>query len=118
MVQLLEVAISSSGKRKCVRDETPTASRGGVVFNRPSSEGLGGTISGQGPRAALCSSGLAEMGEESKKQWLEHARVDAILGACPRSLASVRSGILCYESFLGLFTKLALIKTVQTCIVL
>ena len=57
---------------------------------------------GLGPRAALQHAGLAEMCEADKKQWLEDARVAAILGACPRSLPSVRSGILCYMGFIGM----------------
>ena len=33
--------------------------------------------------------------------WAEEARLQAILGGCKRSLASVRSGIRCYIAFIG-----------------
>ena len=36
-----------------------------------------------------------------KRRWLEEARLDAILGSCPYSLASVKSGLRCYLAFAG-----------------
>ena len=56
---------------------------------------------GLGPRAALRRSGLREMQQGEKKQWVEAARLNAILGNSSASLRSLRSGVCCYITFAG-----------------
>ena len=59
------------------------------------------TAKGCGPMAALKRAQLEEKSEQGKDEWLEKARIDAILGSCRLSLPSVRSGIRCYAEFAG-----------------
>ena len=56
---------------------------------------------GVGPIAALRRARLQDMSRANREDWLEGARLDAILGGCRRSLPSVRSGLRCYIAFVG-----------------
>ena len=56
---------------------------------------------GLGPRAALRKLGQQNLSRDEKEAWIEGARIDAILGNCSRSLASVKSGFRCYTAFAG-----------------
>ena len=55
----------------------------------------------QGPLQALKALRLEDKCPVEKLVWLEHARLSAILGACKSSLASVRSGVRCFEAFVS-----------------
>ena len=57
---------------------------------------------GVGPRAALHTLHVAEMSTDVRLQWLEEARVNAVLGSCKHSLKSLRSGFSCYAAFVRL----------------
>ena len=54
---------------------------------------------GLGPRAALKKKMQTLFSDEEKRLFVESARLDAILGSCPGSLPSLRSGVRCYISF-------------------
>ena len=54
-----------------------------------------------GPRAACDNLELEAMSDERRMQWLEDARVNAILGSCKYSLDSVQSGWRCFRAFAG-----------------
>ena len=56
---------------------------------------------GVGPRAALRTLALDKRGSIDIAEWLEEARLDAILGGCKLSLPSWRSGVRCYLAFTG-----------------
>ena len=68
----------------------------GQVVQRP----IRTEAEGVGPRAALKAADLGSMDSAARAAWLEESRVDAILGSCRRSLKSVRSGIMCWMSFM------------------
>jgi hypothetical protein len=53
----------------------------------------------KGPRKALKDFALSHKSAAERVAWLEQARVDAILGSCRGSLASVKSGVRCYIAF-------------------
>jgi len=59
------------------------------------------TAVGRGPRAALRNALLSEMCLDAKLDWVEQARLDAILGACRLSMESWRSGVRCYVAYIG-----------------
>ena len=44
---------------------------------------------------------LQDMTSDERLDWTEKARVDAILDSCRLSLKSVRSGVRCYEAYVG-----------------
>ena len=52
-----------------------------------------------GPSGSLSATGLAAMSDRARAQWMETARVEAILGSCRHSLSSVRSGYRAYHAF-------------------
>ena len=52
-----------------------------------------------GPRAMLKLLDVEEMGADVRLQWLEEARVNAVLGSCKHSLKSLRSGFSCFAAF-------------------
>ena len=54
-----------------------------------------------GPRAACENLELTGMSDELRLQWLEDARVNAILGSCKLSLKSVQSGWRAFRAFAG-----------------
>ena len=56
---------------------------------------------GAGPRAALSKAHLEVKTANELTEWVESARLDAVLGSCARSLPSLRSGIRCYIAFAG-----------------
>ncbi len=66
-------------------------------------EGMGGgtTAAGVGPQAALARVGLPKRTVHERMEWLEKARVGAILGGMRLSLPSVQSGLRCYVAFVG-----------------
>ena len=53
-----------------------------------------------GPRAALHMLNVSDMTADVRLQWLEEARVNAVLGSCKLSLKSLRSGFSCYAAFI------------------
>jgi len=55
----------------------------------------------KGPRAALRELQLSSRSAVERRIWVEEARFDAILGSCPRSLTSVKSGLNAYIAFVG-----------------
>ena len=57
-----------------------------------------------GPRAACENLELNAMSNERRLQWLEDARVNAILGSCKLSLKSVQSGWRAFRAFAGVYT--------------
>ena len=57
-----------------------------------------------GPRAACENLELNAMSNERRLQWLEDARVNAILGSCKLSLKSVQSGWRAFRAFEGVYT--------------
>ena len=59
---------------------------------------------GKGPRQALRQVACNMHDNSEKRRWLEEARLDAVLGSCPYSLASVKSGLRCYLAFAGRHT--------------
>ena len=59
-----------------------------------------------GPRAACENLELDAMSNELRLQWLEDARVNAILGSCKQSLKSVQSGWRAFRAFAGVNTCL------------
>ena len=59
------------------------------------------TSAGHGPMAALESLDLSALSESAMAEWLETARLDAILGSCRLSLKSVKSGVRCFMAFAG-----------------
>ena len=58
-------------------------------------------ISDCGPRAAVKKL-ACHLVTTSSKAWMDHARLQAILGSCALSLPSVRSGLSCYIAFAGM----------------
>lgn len=59
-------------------------------------------IVGQGPKAANAHMRFDKMKPGEKLDWLEEARVMAILGSCSRTMPSLRSGVRCFLAFAGL----------------
>jgi hypothetical protein len=59
-----------------------------------------------GPRAACENLELKAMSNETRLQWLEDARVNAILGSCKHSLNSVQKGWRAFRAFAGVYTCL------------
>ena len=51
---------------------------------------------GGGPRAATEAFQSMMVEDSDRCKWLMAAEVNAVLGSCPRSLASVKSGIKCW----------------------
>ena len=58
-------------------------------------------IVGQGPKAANAHMRFDKMKPGEKLDWLEEARVMAILGSCSRTMPSLRSGVRCFLAFAG-----------------
>ena len=56
---------------------------------------------GLGPRMAMRELRLGERSLGDRQAWLEQARIEAVLGSCPMSLKSVRSGLRAYIAFVG-----------------
>jgi len=54
---------------------------------------------GKGPRETLASLHLQKMSDSQRAEWLAEARLDAIIGLCRLSIASVRSGVRCFVAF-------------------
>ena len=52
-----------------------------------------------GPRRALQRLKQVVAGPGEVNRWLEEARLQAIVGSCPRSLESVKSGLRCWTGF-------------------
>ena len=73
----------------------------GSASTLPTSRAPSSLATGLGPRAALKKSGLQAMPQAERKQWIEEARIDAILGSSSASLKSMRSGICCFITFAG-----------------
>ena len=49
-----------------------------------------------GPRLALARSGLVDMTKQSRKEWLEEARIEANMVSYRRSIPPVKSGTACF----------------------
>ena len=62
------------------------------------------TARGRGPRAALKEAHLGSKSEAEKDDWIQRARIKAVLGSCSLSMKSVRSGMLCHMSYIGAHT--------------
>ena len=58
-----------------------------------------GEVRRTGPRAALTQLLREKSGQRERSEWVEQARVDALLGSCPRSHDSFLSGIRCWAAF-------------------
>ena len=56
---------------------------------------------GRGPREALGALGLEGKNQTELADWIEDARLAAILGGCRLSMPSVSSGVRCYIAFVG-----------------
>ena len=69
----------------------------GALLSRPANR----HAQGCGPRAALRKAALDTQTEGDKAEWLEAARIDAIIGSCSKSLPSVRSGVRAYIAFVS-----------------
>ena len=54
---------------------------------------------GCGPRAAIDVAIIRSESAPSLQAWLDEARLEAILGSCPRSINYVKSGFRCYLEF-------------------
>ena len=54
---------------------------------------------GKGPRAATASLKSQLRTPAARANWVERERVRSLLGSCPRSIASLRSGIRCWHGF-------------------
>ena len=57
------------------------------------------TAAGRQPTRAIKAARFHEMSPHERKEWMDEARMDAILGSCRLSLSSVRSGVRCYIAF-------------------
>ena len=55
----------------------------------------------KGPREALRELQLGNLNDEERHEWVEGARLDAILGGMRLSMPSVRAGLRCYIAFVG-----------------
>ena len=56
-------------------------------------------IATSGPRASIAASRFDRMSKHEKVIWAQNARIQSVLGACARTLPSVRSGLRCYLAF-------------------
>lgn len=54
-----------------------------------------------GPRKAIVRLNMQARTPEERAQWLEDARIMAVLGPCAKTLASVRSEVRCFMAFAG-----------------
>jgi hypothetical protein len=54
-----------------------------------------------GPRAASELANFKGMSQNEKDKWFTNAGMRAVLGACARTLPSVRSGVRCFLAFAG-----------------
>ena len=54
-----------------------------------------------GPKAAIERLHLEDLSLQERAVWFENARIDAIVSPCRLSMASVRSGIRCWFTFIG-----------------
>ncbi len=54
-----------------------------------------------GPIAALKRLDFMNMSQAGRSRWAESARVDAIVGSCRHTMASLKSGLRCWVAFLG-----------------
>ena len=55
--------------------------------------------SGKGPRAAAAALQGQLRAPAARANWVERERLRSLLGSCPRSIASLRSGIRCWNGF-------------------
>ena len=70
-----------------------------------------------GPRAVIRRLDLASWPADEKQAWVENARIDAILGSCRRTMPSVKSGIRCWTSFMGMITYFMwMLSSRSTCV--
>ena len=74
-----------------------------LVKQRPPNQHAAGV----GPRAAIRKLHQKEMSLQEKLDFVEQARLDALLGACRLSLHSWKSGVKCYIAFIGTFPSIA-----------
>jgi hypothetical protein len=58
-------------------------------------------IGQNGPRASIVASRFEKMSKHEKEVWAHNARIQSVIGACARTLPSVRSGLRCYLAFAG-----------------
>ena len=56
---------------------------------------------GNGPMVAMKRQEMGAMSNAQRAQWMEKARLDALLGGTRFSLNSLRSGLRCYIAFVG-----------------
>ena len=88
-----------SPKRAVLASTAACLSNGEVnlVKERPPNQHAAGV----GPRAAIRKLHQKEMSLQEKLEFVEQARLDALLGACRLSLHSWKSGVKCYIAFIG-----------------
>ena len=62
-------------------------------------QGVGSSCVAGGPRRRTCELAAQLSSDESKVEWREQARMQAILGSCPRSIEKVKSGLRCWIDY-------------------
>lgn len=116
-VQYWFVLVAQLGRSRPKQKQLPLAS---VIAQLDQKRPPNSSAAGMGPRAAMQALELRVASPSELSEWLEEARLDAILGAsgvgvnclicvvtcaspgsCSRSHKSVRSGIRCWMSFVG-----------------
>ena len=92
---------SGSSARAPQRVSPPLDGAGRVVASLDCPGNAALDVRGVGPQSALkrLKSSVDLATPEKRSNWVEQARVSALLGSCPRSIASVKSGLRCYMNF-------------------
>jgi hypothetical protein len=62
------------------------------------------TANGVGPREAIKRAKFTVMNHAERLEWVEQARLDAILGCCSLSMKSWKSGARSYYAFCGMLS--------------
>ena len=68
------------------------------LFDRPRLQPLM-PVAGMGPAKAAKALGVSCVSARDKADWLSRARDNALLGSCPRTLPSIKSGIRAFHAF-------------------
>ena len=76
--------------------EISDAQVNGILISRSSYNNTAALL---GPKMARKHAGLENLTENGRLQWIENARVHAILDSCLLSKDSLRSGFRCYRAF-------------------
>ena len=53
-------------------------------------------------RSYLCRLGLAARTDRERLEWIEQARINALMGSCQRSTRSIQCGLKAYYAFAGI----------------